>query len=75
VALCKEITIKLGADGLQHSPLWTGVRRMQRAAEAVADFGTPVSPLTSSRYATGRGALQAQLSAMRRNLQTVSKAS
>jgi hypothetical protein len=75
VALTKEITVKLGSDGLRHSPLWIGVRRMQRAAEAVADFGTPVNPLTSSRYANGRGALQAQLNAMRRNLQTASKAS
>ena len=75
VALTKEITVKLGSDGLRHSPLWIGVRRMQRAAEAVADFGTPVSPLTSSRHVGGRGALQAQLNAMRRNLQTASKAS
>ncbi|HTJ70870.1 MAG TPA: bifunctional DNA primase/polymerase [Actinospica sp.] len=69
-ALAKEIAIKLNADGLRHSPLWTGVRRLQRSAEAVADFGTPVSPLTPSRYAAGRGALQTQLTAMRRSLQT-----
>jgi hypothetical protein len=75
VSLTKEITVKLASDGLRHSPLWIGVRRMQRAAEAVADFGTPVSPLTSSHHANGRGALHAQLNAMRRNLQTASKAS
>ncbi|HWG24247.1 bifunctional DNA primase/polymerase [Actinospica sp.] len=70
VALAKEIAVKLNADGLRHSPLWIGVRRMQRAAEAVADFGTPVSPLTPSRQAVGRGALQTQLNAMRRSIQS-----
>ncbi|HET9168443.1 MAG TPA: bifunctional DNA primase/polymerase [Actinospica sp.] len=69
-ALAKEITAELSEDGLRHSPLWTGVRRMQRAAEAVADFGTPSSPITASRYAAGRGALHAQLSEMRRSLQS-----
>ena len=72
-ALTGEITIRLGAQGLRHSPLWIGVRRLQRAAEAVADFGTPASPLTAARHAghaAGRGALQAQLTAMRRSLQS-----
>lgn len=68
VALTKEIAIKLGSEGLRHSPLWHGVRRTHRAAEAVATFGTPVNPLTPSRYAVGRGALQAQLTAMRRGM-------
>lgn len=70
VALARDIVVKLGSEGLRHSPLWNGVRRMQRAAQAVAEFGTPVSPLTQSRYATGRGALQTQLNAMHRSLQS-----
>jgi hypothetical protein len=72
-ALAGEITIRLGAQGLRHSPLWIGVRRMQLAAEVVADFGTPAGALTASRHAGhsgGRGALQAQLNAMRRSLQS-----
>jgi hypothetical protein len=68
VTLAKEIAIALGAQGLRRSPLWNGLRRLQRDAEALAAFGAPVSPLTPSGYATGRGALQAQLGAMRRNL-------
>ena len=67
-ALAKELAVLLGGEGLRHSPLWNGLRRLQRSAEAVATFGTPISPLTPSGYATGRGALQAQLGAMRRNL-------
>ncbi len=59
VLLAKEISSGLAAEGLRQSPLWTGLRRVQRAAEAVATFGTPLSPLTPSRYAAGRGALQA----------------
>ena len=72
VTLAKEIAGQLGAQGLRHCPLWNGLRRLQRDAEAVATFGTPatISPLTTSGYATGRGALQAQLGAMRRNLQS-----
>jgi hypothetical protein len=70
VTLAREIAVKLNSDGLRHSPLWTGVRRMQRAAEAVADFGTPARPLTPSRHAAGRTALQTQLDAMRRSLQS-----
>ena len=73
VALAKEIGIKLGTDGLRHSPLWNGLRRMQRDAEVVAAFGTPVSPLIPSRYATGRGALQAQLGAMRREIRSATR--
>jgi Bifunctional DNA primase/polymerase, N-terminal len=72
-ALAKEIAGRLGEQGLRRSPLWNALRQVQRAAEAVAAFGSPaatVSPLTPSGYATGRGALQAQLGAMRRNLQS-----
>jgi hypothetical protein len=68
--LAKEIATTLGAQGLRHSPLGNGLRRLQRDAEALAAFGAPVSPLTPSGYATGRGALQAQLGAMRRNLKS-----
>jgi len=70
VTLAKDLAINLGAEGLRHSPLWNGVRRTQRAADAVATFGAPVNPLTPSRYAAGRGALQAQLNAMRRGIQS-----
>jgi len=73
VTLAKEIAVKLAAEGLRHSPLWNGLRRMQRDAEAVAAFGTPASPLTPSRYATGRGALQAQLGAMRREIRSAAR--
>jgi Bifunctional DNA primase/polymerase, N-terminal len=71
--LAEEINAKLGAQGLRRCPLWNGVRRVQRGAEAVAAFGAPaapVAPLTPSGYATGRGALQAQLGAMRRDLRS-----
>ena len=75
VTVATEIAGKLGAQGLRHSPLWNGLRRLQRGAEAVAVFGTgapaaTISPLTPSGYGTGRGALHAQLGAMRRNLQS-----
>ena len=72
-ALAKELAGRLGEQGLRRSPLWNALRQVQRAAEAVAALGSPaatVSPLTPSGYATGRGALQAQLGAMRRNLQS-----
>lgn len=75
VLLAKEISSGLAAEGLRQSPLWTGLRRVQRTAEAVATFGTPLSPLTPSRYAAGRGALQAQLGAMRRGLQSAGRPS
>jgi hypothetical protein len=68
--LAKEIAVKLGADGLRRSPLGSALRRIQRAGEAIADFGAPPTPLTAARFATGRGALQAQLAAMRRELRT-----
>lgn len=74
VALVKEIAIKLGADGLRRSPLAASLHRMQRAAEAVAAFGAPAAALTPTRFATGRGALQAQLAAMRRELQNAGRA-
>ena len=71
VTLAKEIAIKLGAQGLRRSPLWNGLRLLQQGAEAVAASGAPAGPssLTPAGYATGRGALQVQLGAMRRNLQ------
>lgn len=69
--LTKEIAIKLGADGLRRSPLWNALHRLQFAAEAVACFGAPNNTrLTPTGFATGRGALQAQLDAMRRGLHT-----
>lgn len=67
--LTKEIAIKLGADGLRRSPLWNALHRLQSAAEEIACFGAPKSArLTPTGFATGRGALQAQLDAMRRDL-------
>lgn len=73
-ALTMEIEIKLGADGLRRSPLWSSLRRVQAAAEAVAAFGTPGNrALTPAGFAAGRGALQAQLDAMRRDLHAVGR--
>lgn len=70
--LTREISIKLGADGLRRSPLWNALRRLQAAAEAVAAFGTLSDRvLTQTGFAAGRGALQAQLDAMRRDLHAV----
>jgi hypothetical protein len=71
--LAEEIAGRLGEQGLRRSPLCNGVRQLQRSAEAVAGFGAPaaaVAPLTPSGYAAGRGALQAQLGAMRRDLRS-----
>lgn len=75
VTLAEQITGKLAADGLHRSPLGHALRRTRRAAEALADAGSPPAPLTPARFATGRGALQAQLAAMRRELRTASPAS
>jgi hypothetical protein len=67
--LTKEISIKLGADGLRRSPLWNALRRLQAAADSVTAFGTLSNGrLTPAGFAAGRGALQAQLGAMRRDL-------
>jgi hypothetical protein len=68
VMLAKELAGRLGADGLRRSPLGNALRRTQRAAEALAEFGAPPAPLAPARFATGRGALRAQLAAMRRDL-------
>lgn len=74
VTLAREIAVKLGADGLQRSPLGHAVRRTQRAAATLAGAGAPPAPLlTPARFATGRGALQAQLTAMRRDLRTAAQ--
>ena len=80
VELAKEIAIKLGSADLRRSPLWIALRRLQRAAEALAVFsagsagGAAAEGQISSgrlpRYSAGRGALQAQLGAMRRELQS-----
>jgi hypothetical protein len=73
--LTKEIAIKLGADGLRRTPLWNALHRLQSAADAVAAFGFAPkgTRLTPAGFATGRGALQAQLDAMRRDLHAAAR--
>ena len=83
VELAKEITVKLGSADLRRSPLWIALRRLQRAAEALAAFGAAgasdaagasaegqISSGRFPRYSAGRGALQAQLATMRRDFQS-----
>lgn len=72
VTLAAEISGTLGSEGLRGSPLARALRRTRRAAEALA--GTN-SPLTPTGFAQGRGALQAQLDAMRRDLRTTNESS
>jgi hypothetical protein len=73
MTLAEEIAVKLGTDGLRRSPLGNALRRTRHAAEALAVFGHPPAPLTPTRFATGRGALQAQLAAMRRDLRAAAE--
>lgn len=74
-ALTKEIEIKLGADGLRRSPLWNALHGLGSAAETVAGFGVGRSGrLTPAGFGTGRGALQAQLDAMRHDLHAAGRA-
>jgi hypothetical protein len=80
VVLAKELVAGLGPDGRSPSPLGIALHRLQRAAETLATFadeppaGGPGPILAPARIAVGRGALQARLAAMRREMRAVTEA-